>query len=54
MPTLACTAAACSVRAARGTLLACLPPSTSVPPGYRPNRVHEYLVITVPGIRRPG
>ncbi len=32
-----------------GTLLACLPPSTSVPPGYRPKRVLEYLVITVPG-----
>jgi hypothetical protein len=38
-----------TVRAAPGTLLACLPPSTSVPPGYRPKRVHEYLVITVPG-----
>jgi hypothetical protein len=33
---------------APGTLLACLP-STSVPPGYQPKRVHDYLVITVPG-----
>ena len=38
-----------TVRAAPGTLLACLPLSTSMPPAYRPKRVHEYLVITVPG-----
>jgi hypothetical protein len=29
--------------------LACLPPSASYPPGYRPKRVRQYTTISVSG-----
>jgi hypothetical protein len=35
------------VHAPPGRTLACLPPSASYPPGYRPKQVHEYVTISV-------
>jgi hypothetical protein len=35
------------VHAPPGKTLACLPPSASYPPGYRPKHVHEYVTISV-------
>jgi hypothetical protein len=35
------------VHAPPGKTLACLPPWTSYPPGYRPKQVHEYVTISV-------
>jgi hypothetical protein len=38
-----------TVRAAPGRTVGCLPGSVSVPPGYRPKRVHEYFSVSVAG-----